>query len=525
MDVPVNDNISNNPQTSKLALIAVFVFGLILLPLLTHSLIDHPPEYDELLHVLSAKSLQETGEPLIADGAYPRAILYTKIVALVQQSGANELVLARLPALVAGAILIAFTAAWVALRAGLIAGLITAVILAIMPDTVHLSVLVRFYTLHALFMVIMLILVYESLRPDVSIARSAGLLAGAAVFFWLGMQLQILTQVTALACVTAAFTLLVFDWRKPVTHWVKTHLLITLIGLVALLAAGLYMAMMLDVIGKLRGVTPAWSVAKANDPFFYIKSFTPRLPMLWPLFPAIVLMAFSTHRRLTLYFLVVVLVSLFVSSMASQKATRYIYHMIPAICILYGLGIHSIVASMSRYAAQRDNDRIGKSRIPVIALLLTCALVSTEVQRAAKLVLARGTMDVVIPVNEEPDWFLSRNALADDLANAQTVIVSSGVKGLYAYGRYDFELSRTVIDDTDTKEEFGFDPRTGRYVISTPASVETVLSRPGSELFILENRMMNQTYSAPAETVAVLEEKCQRIQIPVESQLTAWSCL
>ena len=94
------------------------VLSMLLLPTLTHSILEHPPEYDELLHILAARGLNETGLPVIADGQYTRTQGYTQLIAWFTTFGDNELVMARLPALFFGMIATAMLTIWVGLRGG-----------------------------------------------------------------------------------------------------------------------------------------------------------------------------------------------------------------------------------------------------------------------------------------------------------------------------------------------------------------------------------------------------------------------
>ena len=492
---------------------------------MTHGLLDHPPEYDELLHVLAAQGINDSGEPRIADGEYPRARLFTQIVALLPDGGGkSELIIARLPALIAGALLVALLGAWVSLNNGILAGLATAATLAILPDTVHLSVLVRFYTLHALLMVCMLILIFEALSPGRTALSIIILCALSALSFAIGFQLQVLSQVTALAGVSASIAVLMYDHRQTLLSLGKKNPTSVLLLLISLLIIVSILVYKLNVYEKLRGVTPAWSVSKANDIFFYIKSYTSRFPLLWPLFPVFLVVGFFSNRRMTLFFAIVVFVSLAISSIASQKATRYAYHLAPSIAVIYGIGLSAAFKHLSEYLGSKLSVSFSYSRIIALVIMTVCLVNSVEIQRALKLVTGKGTLDRTIPVMSEPDWALAATELSDYLETATHVVVTSGVKSLYNYGRYDFELSKTVVGDTITKTEFGFDARTGKTVISTPESMDRILAMGGSTLVILENRMLNKSYSAPTETVTNITSNCTLINIPIESQLTAWIC-
>lgn len=516
---------SNDVKTTHYwRVISVFLLALLLVPAITHSLLDHPPEYDELLHVLAARGIVDTGKPVIADGLYPRAQLYTELIARIAQPGDSELVSARIPSMIAAALLVALLGAWVATKVGWIAGMATAGVLAIMPDTAYLAVLIRFYTVHALLMAIMLICLFEALSPHRRPITVVALLIVALACLGTGLQLQQLSQVTFLAGLAATMCLIAHDRSAVLLAFVRTHWIGVTALFIALVLLALYLVEMLNIVERLRGITPAWSVNKANDLFFYSKNYTTRLPLLWPLFPVLIIFAFFQNRRIAIFFTVVVLVAFAISSIASQKAMRYVYHFAPAIAVLCGIGLHFAIRQLSELMATRLPMQRSTSLILGLILAGICLLNSVEVQRAIKMATGQGTVDRTVPVMSEPDWTLAQSDLSHYLDSATQVIVSSGVKSLYAFGRYDYELSRTVIDDTLSQEEFGYDARTGRRVISTAESVSNIISREGTALIVLENRMLNQSYSAPVDTVNAITQQCKPLQIAPDSQLSAWLC-
>ena len=52
-----------------LAGITIGLLGVVVLAVGASWIIDHRPMYDELLHVLAARGVMQTGEPAIADGS------------------------------------------------------------------------------------------------------------------------------------------------------------------------------------------------------------------------------------------------------------------------------------------------------------------------------------------------------------------------------------------------------------------------------------------------------------------------
>ena len=142
------------------------MFAAATLALLTRNLLHHPPVYDELLHVLAARGVIESGRPAIAGGIYDRAELYTRAVALSRSFVADELVAARAPAWLSALVLIALVGVWTARKVGWFAGLAAGELLAIHPWTIDLAVFARFYTLHALAVFAAFVFLYEATSVD-----------------------------------------------------------------------------------------------------------------------------------------------------------------------------------------------------------------------------------------------------------------------------------------------------------------------------------------------------------------------
>ena len=503
--------------------------AMLLLPVITHSILAHPPEYDELLHVLAARGINEAGVPGIADGLYTRAELYTRLIAWVTGFSDNELVAARLPALFFGMLLTALLTGWVAVRAGWIAALVVAGLFVISPMTLNSAVLVRFYTLHTLLMTMLLLFWFESShwqRYANNLVRYIAICAAVSVvLIWLGMQFHDLTKITIVSGVAALFMVVLFDYRRPLKQLVDRHPV--LIGLAGLCLAVVFVLIFIrfDVMTMLRGTVPMWSVDRAGNYAFYISALSVHLPFIWPLFPLMVICAFFDKPRVVVFCLTAFLVSLLINSLAAQKATRYFYHAYPMFCILWAIGFQRAVVFTIMQLRQQRQMAIAPALLSVLVVLALSFISAHEIKRGIKLVLNRGELDETIPVKYEPDWTKALPAIGDLAKNVDTLIVTSGVKGLYAFGRYDYEMSTTVVQDTDTGLDFGNDPRTNRRVFGQPESVETVIDGEGQELFVLEDRMINQAYSSPVESVSVLNKRCEAMDLSATgSQLSAWLC-
>ena len=521
----MNDSISLLISRRWALVCLIGVLSTLLLPTLTHSILEHPPEYDELLHILAARSLSETGLPAIADGLYTRAQGYTHLIAWITQFGENELVMARLPALFFGMIITAMLTIWVGLKVGVSAAVATAVIFVISPMTLNSSVLVRFYTAHTLVMSVLLLFWLEAIGWRKTPTKAFVFVVVSFVLICLGLHLHDLTKITVVAGAAGLLAVFLYDYwfsiksivmRKPVFT-----LLLTLVAMMALVLVFIQF----DAMTLLRGSIPMWSVNKAYNFAFYLSALSVHLPFFWPLFPLMAILAFFEKPRIVVFCLTAFTVALLINSIAAQKATRYFYHAYPMMCIIWGIGFQRLLVFVVTELQQRLRWRSASCVLVVLTVVSLCLLNTNEMKRGIKLVLARGQLDESIPVKSEPDWSKAIDALGDLPATVDTLVVTSGVKGIYTFGDYDYEMSTTVVQETDTGIEFGTDLRTNRQVVGQPESVARIIDATGEKLFVLEDRMINKPYSSPAESVAVLNQRCESIDLSsTGSQLSAWIC-
>lgn len=513
-------------SNGKLLAAGVAFVSFVILPIIVYSILDHAPEYDELLHIMAARGLNAEGVPSIADGLYTRAELYTRLIALVTSMGGDELLAGRIPAVFFGMLLSAILGFWVTRRAGWFAGFATVFVFVVAPMTLSASVMVRFYTAHTLIVTLMLLLWFELLsNRSFSLLARIGVLTISICLLWLAFQLHELTKVSIVSGLAALCMLSLYNFRKSVVNVWLARPRIASFSVLLVFCALVGFTLKLDVLALLRGSVPLWSESKANELTYYISSLSVHLPFVWPLFPLMAVLALTDKTQIVVFCLTVFVCALIINSLAAQKATRYFYHAFPMFCIVWGLGLQRLVQLLSSLVHANRSCRPAMSVIPVIGIVVLCLLGTHEVKRTLKLVLGRDIQDESLPVMNEPDWLRAAKDIGKVLPLVDTVIVTSAVKGLFAFGRYDYELSSTVVQETETGLEFSTDPRTGRPVISQPESVLQVISAPGRELFVLENRMMNKVYSAPVGTVKILDTLCQSIPIEDDvSQLSAWMC-
>ena len=506
-------------------LIVAAVGAVVLLLLSVRGVLDHVALYDELLHVLAARGLLETGAPVIADGLYPRAELYSRLVAWMLPQFSDDLVAARVPALVAGATLVAMTAVWVGRRAGLLAGASAAVLLCVVPQTIELSVFGRFYTLHALVICAAYAAVYEAMLPDRTRAARIAFVALAIVLLPLAWHLQETTLIAAGAGVAGAIVLAIVDRWPAVKALIKRHPVALPGALALLLALALFAIWRVGLFEQLVA-SPLWAADRAQRYHYYLVAFRDSIPLLWPLLPIATAVAFAsgTHRRLAVYSAVIVVSALVVHSVAGAKAVRYVYYLAPFMCVLWALTLAAIAERAAGHVRSNGQSDVVVGAVSALVLLGLALLMSQEGSRLLKLAAGRAQPEVALTYGVEADWSRVAANLEPQVSRADRLVTSNAMKALYYLGDYDFELNASIVLETDTGEEFGRDMRTGRHAMGAAASVRRVIDAPGSTLVVLEVEKIGKQTGVPSGAVAVIETACAEISLPAGSGVRAWSC-
>jgi hypothetical protein len=476
--------------------------------------IDHVPLYDELLHVLSARGLLATGEPVIADGLYTRAALFTQLIAASLASFGDTMTAARLPSLFAAIGLVILTAFCITRRVNLLAGLVAGVILIMVPPTLELAVFVRFYTLHALVIAVMAVLAYLAAEPGRPAVYRAVLAVIALLLAGLGWHLQSTTAIAAGGLMAGVAALVILDHWPLVREILRRYPWQVGIAIVVVFGGGLAAIHKLGLLDQM-GEVPLWASWAADMPHFYIKQLAEGMPLLWPLFPIALIVAVLTHRRVAVFCAVVFLSALFVHSIAAAKSFRYIYYLFPFFAAIWGCAIAGANHYLQGYLRSAW-------AVPVLAALTLA--VSLEGQRTAKLIVGRATPVEALSYAVEAEWSPAMPLLKPLAASADRVVTSNAMKSLYYLGRYDYELNTSIVVETEAAEEFGRDPRTGRQAIGAPASVTKVLDMPGSTLVVLEAEKLNSPHGVTSEALAVVNARCSSLDVPPQAELRAWLC-
>ena len=508
---------------SRVLVLLAAIFGAAVLAACASRAIGHPPVYDELLHVLAARGILATGEPVIEEGVYTRAELFTYLVAGAQDVFGDTLVASRIPALVAGLMVVFVAALWIGSRAGVLAGAATAWLLATMPTMIDLAVYTRFYTVHILAVTVTGIAAYGWLVTEARGPRRWLWAVTALSALFLANELQETTKVAALAVAAGLTSVALYQNRMVVVPWVASHRLTSALTFLGIAVIGLLLAWLTGSIDALMG-GPLWAQRSGWMPGFYNTAFRTDLPLLWPILPLLAVLAFHRYPRLTIFCATIVGVGLAVQSVAAAKSMRYASYVLPFLCALLGLGMAG-AASWLRHQIVRLAP-VSQRSASLISVVLLAFVYANSVEGSQALKRVAGKTDPLLgsPFRTAADWRAAADVLSPMAADAESVVVSSGVQALYAFGRYDYELNVSVVGETLSGAEFGRDRRTGKAVIGAVDSLRKVLERPGSELVVAEAAKVGNPVHVSKDAESLLHAECQQVEVPKTSGLRVWWC-
>ena len=305
---------------------------------------DHRADYDEFYTLLAARGWLETGAPLIADGAYTRAISFTVLQAAFFSVLGESMVVARLPSLLAVMALAAGLFVWVRHVAGAWAATLTAVIFACTPLTIQMAQFSRFYALHALTAGAMTLLAYYACLATGRrrVALAAG---GLACLAW-SMNLQS-TTVIALCAIGLWITAAVMSHLLVRARTWRGRALITasFLGLVVVVAAAVSLSGIGAILWNEFQSTTLWNAVpeRAANVRYYHQTLDQELGLLWSLFPIAAAVAVVNRGRPMLFAAVFVATTLAMHSLAAQKDERYVFYILPFISVLLGVGLTTAI--------------------------------------------------------------------------------------------------------------------------------------------------------------------------------------
>ena len=509
--------------------VSVFLFALILYSLN----LDRPPHADELHHVIAAQSLLETGRPIIAEGEYWRGILHTRLVALSYAVFGEGLASARIPSVIAVALVVAILHVWVRHEAGSRAAWFTTALFATSPFTVEIAQFCRFYALQLLFFtsgaiaVFYLVLGTGSRWRTISLAAlSVGLLALAT-----SLQVTSLIGILGIAVWMGGVSLQKGLLRIAPRNRFRYGLMATVVIASVLVVCAVSLFDEAQVLLERYQSTPLFAADTSNEFWYYHLRYHLFYPSLWPVVALLAVFAVAQSPRLGWFSTVVFAITFLLTSFAAQKATRYFSYAQPYLAIVWGLGLVSVLPVLGQHVKKCSLVLINSTgltadralrtgRVLAIVLVAIVLLANPFWLRSATMIA-----DIAMPM-EKPmtDWRAARTALAPWTRGADVMITTEELGAIYFLGRSDVRFSRSKFGELrpDQKFEFGIDQRTGRPIISRHESVELLIRCFSKGFIVGPLEHWGSPILIDTEVQAVVRAYAQPIEVPKASHLYAW---
>lgn len=494
------------------------------------------PAYDEVFHILAARSWLENGTFCIADclREYGRGAPFTYLVTGSFALFGESLVTARIPSVVVGTLLVFGVFFWMRREVSSPAAWIAAGLCAVAPELIGWSQTARFYAMQALFVWCGAGLFYLAVVGERWRFRATAAVLSIACFA-VAREVQITTLIPV-AAVGLWFAGWLFAHRSrfaPRIRWLA-------IGGAAVVGA-LIVAWQWPTLElywqRYRSETNLIHLAEVDNPFFYHAWFKWMYAYLYALFPIAVVLAVVKRPRPALFLTVVFTVAFIAHSFGGFKGDRLILYAFPYFFGVWGIALADIVPALDKHL------RAGVGRLRFVASERRASIVVTTSVAAALAFAALNTgalqTTLRLATVDGDDWWSApwyrghtnwdsvRPQLVP-LADTVDVVVSSAMlRTLYYFGRTDAGISRTALfvpgDDGGLHDEFWRDWRTGTPVISTPQSVEQVIRCHASGLILVEAGHWRLPAVVPPETADAIETLSDEIPLPRGSRARAFT--
>ena len=481
---------------------------------------DHIAHFDELYHFFAAQSWLAEGQLRVADGIYDRTPLFTIFLAHWLGLFGENLVVARMPSLIAGTALVVLVFLWTRAVAGSLAATVAALLLAFDPESLQISQWGRFYALHVLLFWLGAIGAYRLVTSPPAPGRAVLLGAGALLCFVAALYLQITTLIGLLGVALWSALALGLPWLagfSPRARWGIVA------GLALLAGAAIWIfvetGLVVELLARYRS-TPLHQ-AGSRDAFWYYHAFlTIYYPTLWPLVALAVVIGLAYRPRPTAFCACVVAIAFVAHSLAAAKSMRYLTYVTPFLFVLWGIALAEIWPPLRRFleeAGMRAMAWLGLGRLGRggVHAALAVVLVLTVVANGAFVRSAATIFGFVIPPMQRPaDWIAAREPLAPWLADAAIVLTTNELATLYYLGRYDVLISKSRLSEYGDGSEFSPDPRTGRPVIGRPESLASIMDCYPQGLIVADSVRWRNPAQLENAIANLVEARAEEVELP-----------
>jgi 4-amino-4-deoxy-L-arabinose transferase-like glycosyltransferase len=483
--------------------------------------LDHVAHFDELYHFLAAQSWLAEGQLRVADGAYNRTPLFTIFIAQWLGLFGENLVVARLPSLIAGTALVILVFLWTRAVAGSLAAVLAALLLALDPEHLQISQWGRFYTLQCLTFWLGAVGSYRLVTsPPRTPGRAIMLAFGALVCFGAATYLQITTLIGILGVAVWASVALGLPFLARRSNCVRWTLLlgIALLGAVAIWAI-IEIGVAAELLDRYRG-TPVYQAGNRNEFWYYHAFLIVYYPTLWPLVALAAIIGLAYRPRPTAFCACLVATAFVLFSFAGPKAERYLTFAQPFLFVLWAIPLAEVWPRLRRLLEEvgtRAMAWLGLGRLgrPGMFAALTAVLIFTVVANGAWVRTAANMFDFVIPpMKRQADWAAAKDTLAPWLADAAIVLTTNELSALYYLGRYDVLISRSRLSEYGDGQDFSRDPRTGRPVIAAAESLALIMDCYQDGLIVADDSRWDNRAQVSDGVIQLISARAEELELP-----------
>ncbi len=480
------------------------------------------PYIDEYYHVLAARSLVHDGTLFLYDGGepYTRAKAYTYAVAACYRWFGESWASGRLPSLLCGGLLVMSVFAWLHRTVGRRSAWLGAGLLLLAPHVIGFSSMVRFYTMHMLFVWLAWVCAYGFIGGGLGRVGRAAVLPTGTVCALMAAHVQTTTSIAALAIGVWAGSLFV----AYLIHSQSDQSRKALLGLGVLLVVGVPVFILaLKLTGawdhmalKLNTSRP-WTAGTRNQFQYYHRFFSDTYPTLWAAFPFIAVIALA-HRRRPAWFCLALFGSAFVvHSWMPIKGQRYLSYAWPCFFAVWAIGLDGLLvwagsgarAVIGEVFSQRTASRrwVGVAIGCFLAGSLVFAFLVTPSLKLGRKMLAGEAQG---PLANE-DW-AAATAVLKPIADATGFVLSSSPpKAIYHLGRLDLGLS---VSQAQERPDFAVHDKLNRPIIYSADALRQVMAEHPAGLIVIEAGHFGAGYFVPRETADFIEVNTQPIELP-----------
>lgn len=457
---------------------AALVFVLALLVRLD-AMTGLPPQPDDLYHVYAARSYLADGSFAVFSGTYERASEFTRLIAVSMGLFGDSLDAARIPSLLAGALLVAAVHLWLRREAGLGVATLASALLILLYPVMIVGTLVRFYALQALLFWIGTALLYRVVTEGQARTGSALLAALGLLLLAAAARLQIVTLIGLVGVAGWAAVFLTWRMRDAVPRaWLA-------LGWVALLLAGaaLALALLQTGIGARMVETyreaSLWAAPNRDNVLFYYYLLAQHYGVLGNYLPLAALAAFAFHPRPALYCGIVLGAAMLLHSFGGMKEERYIAYLMPYFAALWAMAAWPLLRALRDRLALllAPRRRLAPAIATAAVALLLAALLVKEtpvLERTARSIVLPPDRPVAVDIGR--GWQASRERLLPLARTAQVFLADDDLRADYHLARADFFLNRSQLLENRPAEEFVRDFRTGTPMVSSAESLRAILA-------------------------------------------------